>query len=77
MAELGTLREKGNEHFKAGDYHSALSCYAEALDKGPMKDSEKAVVYKNRAACHLKLGDNNSAITDATLCKLLLGRTTI
>ncbi|GFR82845.1 protein unc-45 homolog B-like [Elysia marginata] len=67
MAEVGTLREQGNEHFKAGDYQQALTCYAEALENGQMKDSEKAVIHKNRAACHLKLGDNKAAIADATL----------
>ena len=70
MAEFGNLKEQGNSHFKAGDYESALKCYAEALHDGPVKDSEKAVVYKNRAACHLKLGDNKAAIIDASLCKL-------
>ncbi|KAK3759084.1 hypothetical protein RRG08_010697 [Elysia crispata] len=67
MAEFGNLKEQGNSHFKAGDYESALKCYAEALHDGPVKDSEKAVVYKNRAACHLKLGDNKAAIIDASL----------
>ncbi|GFO40405.1 unc-45-like protein a [Plakobranchus ocellatus] len=66
MGEPNDLKEKGNEYFKSGDYDRALSCYAKALESGSMKNLEKAVVYKNRAACHLKVGDHISAVADAT-----------
>ncbi|XP_005094603.1 protein unc-45 homolog B isoform X2 [Aplysia californica] len=66
MTEPSSLREQGNEHFKASRYEDALSCYKEALDTGNMKDLEKAVVYKNKAACFLKLGKNQEAIDDAS-----------
>ncbi|EDO37148.1 predicted protein [Nematostella vectensis] len=55
------IKEEGNKYFKAGDYEAALSSYAAALklysgnEKDKEKQKEKAVIYKNRAACQLKL----------------------
>ncbi|XP_059159909.1 protein unc-45 homolog B-like [Physella acuta] len=66
MTESGTLREKGNQAFKSEKYEDALSWYTQALDTGPLKDQEKAIVYKNRAACFLKLNRNEDAVIDAT-----------
>ncbi|KAI8764635.1 protein unc-45 B, partial [Biomphalaria glabrata] len=61
-----SLREKGNELFKLGNYEEALTFYSRALDSGPLKDSEKAVIYKNRAACCLKMNKLEQAAEDAT-----------
>ncbi|KAK0044889.1 protein unc-45 B [Biomphalaria pfeifferi] len=61
-----SLREKGNELFKRGNYEEALTYYSRALDSGPLKDSEKAVIYKNRAACCLKMNKLEQAAGDAT-----------
>nr|KAG5698914.1 hypothetical protein BaRGS_006808 [Batillaria attramentaria] len=66
MADPQSLKEKGNEHFKNGQYTEALECYTQALDLGQLKDTDKAVIYKNRAACRLKLDNHESAIEDAT-----------
>ncbi|KAM9854994.1 protein unc-45 homolog A [Aulostomus maculatus] len=48
------LKEKGNSLFKAGDMQGAACYYTEAL-KLSESQPEKAVLYRNRAACYLKL----------------------
>lgn len=71
MGDPQSLKEEGNGYFKNGQYKDALRCYTKALEAGPMKDADKAVIYKNRAACRLKLSDNQAAIDDCTECELL------
>ncbi|KAI2648510.1 hypothetical protein H4Q32_018631 [Labeo rohita] len=63
--DSSTLREEGNNHFKAGDVQQALSCYTKALKISDCQ-SENAVLYRNRAACYLKLEDYTKAEADAT-----------
>ncbi|XP_059570442.1 protein unc-45 homolog A [Alligator mississippiensis] len=61
----GQLRAQGNELFQAGDYEAALAAYTRALglcDRAP----ERAVLHRNRAACHLKLEDYLQAEADAS-----------
>uniref|UniRef100_A0A671PRX2 Uncharacterized protein n=1 Tax=Sinocyclocheilus anshuiensis TaxID=1608454 RepID=A0A671PRX2_9TELE len=65
LYDSSTLREEGNNHFKAGDVQQALSCYTKAL-KISNCQSESAVLYRNRAACYLKLEDCTKAEADAT-----------
>ena len=69
MADAQFLREEGNRHFKEGDIDSAVACYTQALDLGDMKDADKAIIYKNRAACHLKREKYSAAVQDASSCK--------
>ena len=69
MGDPQSLKEEGNGYFKGGQYKEALRCYTKALEGGSMKDADKAVIYKNRAACRLKLNDNLAAIDDSTACK--------
>ncbi|KAM8974607.1 protein unc-45 homolog A [Pelodytes ibericus] len=59
------LREEGNKHFKAGDYKAALSCYQKAINLSADK-SGTAILYRNRAACYLKLEDYHKAEEDAS-----------
>lgn len=66
MADANFLREEGNKYFKNGDIDSAIACYTQALDLGDLKDSDKAIIYKNRAACHLKREKYSAAVQDAT-----------
>uniref|UniRef100_A0A8C2F4Y0 Protein unc-45 homolog B n=1 Tax=Cyprinus carpio TaxID=7962 RepID=A0A8C2F4Y0_CYPCA len=63
--DSSTLREEGNNHFKAGDVQQALICYTKALKISDCR-SENAVLYRNRAACYLKLEDFTKAEADAT-----------
>lgn len=64
------LKEEGNEKFKEGNFIEALTLYTKALDLGDIKDTDKAVIYKNRAMCNLKLEKFEKAADDATQCKL-------
>ncbi|XP_055959152.1 protein unc-45 homolog B isoform X2 [Patella vulgata] len=66
MGDSTVLKEEGNKYFKAGDYDKALACYTQALDLSNIKDTEKNVIYKNRAAVHLKKGGFELAVEDAT-----------
>lgn len=66
-------KARGNEAFGAGEYGQAILLYSLALDKTdelPDKDSDKKlfprdVLYSNRAACFLKLGQHEKAQADA------------
>ena len=64
-----TLKEKGNEAFKQGDLDEALAYYTQAIDlSDKKKDNEKdlAVIFKNRAAVHLKNEDYEDVVADCT-----------
>lgn len=61
------LKEEGNNLFKSGDVQGALSCYTKALKLSESEsESERAVLYRNRCACYLKLNDYNKAKADAS-----------
>jgi tetratricopeptide (TPR) repeat protein len=69
------LKEEGNKLFKEGNLTGAKEKYTEALSHIPMQiaadlpeRNEKLllVLYSNRALCHLKLGDFDECIRDAT-----------
>ncbi|XP_066268624.1 protein unc-45 homolog B-like [Branchiostoma lanceolatum] len=66
MTEAELSKEQGNQHFKAGEYEEAISCYTQALKLSEKGDKGKAVFYKNRAACHLKLEEYQKAAADAS-----------
>lgn len=55
------LRKEGNELFKCGDYEGALTAYTQALDLGATPQ-DRAVLHRNRAACHLKLVRAGAAV---------------
>ena len=65
MKDEQLLKEEGNELFRKGEYDEALCRYTKALDLAD-KDSDKAVFYRNRAACYLKLGKHDDVVKDAT-----------
>ncbi len=55
-----TFKGKGNMCFKNGKYLEAVEFYRQAIDEEP-----SAVLYGNRAFCHIKLENFGSAIADA------------
>ena len=57
-------KAKGNEAFKTGDYGSAIAHYELSLQDTEL-DSDKSIVYSNRAACFLKLGRLEEALKEA------------
>jgi len=59
------LKEAGNEAFKKGNYEDAIECYTKAIKKTNDEfEKQKAVYFKNRAACHLKLDNWEDAVFD-------------
>eukprot|EP00924_Labyrinthula_sp_SR-Ha-C_P012383 snap_masked-scaffold_10-processed-gene-5.24-mRNA-1 protein AED:0.05 eAED:0.05 QI:0/0/0/0.25/1/1/4/0/555 len=54
------LKSKGNEYFQNSNYNAALRSYSEAIDLYPT-----AVLYSNRAFCHLKQENFGLAVTDS------------
>jgi len=70
------LRAAANEFFKGGRYQEALEMYGEALSNLDFESNSPTAIEKqdaaqtlcrlNRAACSLKLGDNDNVITDCT-----------
>ena len=58
-----TYKEQGNEDFKLNRLKEAIEQYTEAI-KLCAKVTEQCVVYRNRAACHLKLEHYDEVIVD-------------
>eukprot|EP00095_Tigriopus_kingsejongensis_P001782 snap_masked-scaffold225_size250570-processed-gene-1.3 protein:Tk01782 transcript:snap_masked-scaffold225_size250570-processed-gene-1.3-mRNA-1 annotation:"protein unc-45 homolog b" len=62
------LKESGNAAFKDGNLEEALSFYTQALTlTSKDKNGDLAVLYKNRAAVHLKNEDYQEAVDDCQL----------
>ncbi|KAI4342720.1 hypothetical protein MLD38_027310 [Melastoma candidum] len=56
-----SLKEKGNEFFKAGNYLKAAALYTQAIKQDP----NNAALYSNRAAAFLHLVKLSKALADA------------
>ncbi|XP_028277905.1 tetratricopeptide repeat protein 1 isoform X2 [Parambassis ranga] len=62
-----TLKEKGNDQFKVGDWSEAEQSYTEALGLCPVGFSgERAVLFSNRAAARLHQDLKDQAIADCS-----------
>ena len=66
MMEALTIKEEGNQYFKAGEVDKALAAYTKALNLNAASPSETAVLHKNRAACFLKQQRYADAVEDCT-----------
>lgn len=62
-----SLKEQGNEFFKAGNYLKAAALYTQAIKLDP----QNATLYSNRAAAFLNLVKLNRALADAETTILL------
>ncbi|XWS08931.1 hypothetical protein CRYUN_Cryun40dG0042500 [Craigia yunnanensis] len=60
-SEEMSLKDKGNEFFKAGNYLKAAALYTQAIKQDPSNPT----LYSNRAAAFLNLAKLNKALTDA------------
>ena len=58
------LKQSGNELFKNNEFEKAIESYTAALNLQPPKEDER-VIYRNRAACYLKLEKYQDAYNDA------------
>ena len=70
VAECEQNKARGNEAFGAGEYGQAILLYSLALDKASELPEDatlfpRDVVYSNRAASFLKLGQHDKALQDA------------
>jgi STIP1 family protein 1 len=54
------LKQKGNDHFRKGEYDSAVALYSQAIQK----DSRNPLLFTNRANARLKLGLWHDVIDD-------------
>ncbi|XP_020780137.2 tetratricopeptide repeat protein 1, partial [Boleophthalmus pectinirostris] len=62
-----SLKDKGNQLFKDQDWCSAERVYSEALSLCPLSfNSDRAVLYSNRGAARVHLGEKDKAIADCT-----------
>ncbi|KAH9255772.1 hypothetical protein BASA81_006166 [Batrachochytrium salamandrivorans] len=63
--ELKTL---GNQALSNGKAAEALEFFTQAIDLGGSDAASRAILYSNRAACQMKLGDFSQALSDAETC---------
>lgn len=61
-----SLKEDGNYHFKKKLYKKAIIAYTEALKCKHDDMALKAVIFSNRAASNFYIGNNRSALIDAS-----------
>ncbi|XP_007096116.1 protein unc-45 homolog B [Panthera tigris] len=64
-AEAAQLKEEGNRHFQLQDYKAATKSYSQAL-KLTKDKALLATLYRNRAACGLKMESYVQAASDAS-----------
>uniref|UniRef100_A0A8B9P658 Tetratricopeptide repeat protein 1 n=1 Tax=Apteryx owenii TaxID=8824 RepID=A0A8B9P658_APTOW len=65
--ESTTLKEKGNEQFKKGDYGEAEDSYTRALQICPACfQKDRAVLFSNRAAAKMKQDKTEAALSDCS-----------
>ncbi|XP_040538560.1 tetratricopeptide repeat protein 1 [Gallus gallus] len=65
--ESTTLKEKGNEQFKKGDYGEAEDSYTKALQVCPACfQKDRAVLFSNRAAAKMKQDKTEAALNDCS-----------
>ncbi|KAJ6668071.1 hypothetical protein lerEdw1_016392 [Lerista edwardsae] len=66
--ESTKLKEEGNEQFKKGEYKEAEDSYAKALQICPAcYNTERSILYSNRAAARMKQDKKDVAITDCSI----------
>ncbi|KAK5056637.1 hypothetical protein LTR84_012169 [Exophiala bonariae] len=66
-------REKGNEHFKRGDYSSAHQSYGTSITHLPDTHPLIIVLLTNRSLTALKVGEPKNAISDADKAIAVIG----
>uniref|UniRef100_A0ABM0LYH0 Protein unc-45 homolog B-like n=1 Tax=Saccoglossus kowalevskii TaxID=10224 RepID=A0ABM0LYH0_SACKO len=66
MEQSLQYKQEGNQCFSQGKYKEAIIAYTNAIDSCPEDNkNDRAVFFKNRAACHLKLENYKVAVKDA------------
>jgi tetratricopeptide (TPR) repeat protein len=49
------LKEKGNNFYKEKKYKNAIECYTNGLKDDTLKNTDKAILYLNRAVSYMNL----------------------
>jgi tetratricopeptide (TPR) repeat protein len=68
-------KAKGNDHFKLGRFSEAEQAYTSAISALPEGHLTLVILYNNRAATRLKLGQSASAAEDCTNAITIVGPT--
>ncbi|XP_077599796.1 sperm-associated antigen 1A-like [Stigmatopora nigra] len=67
---LARMKNEGNHLFKHGQFGDALDKYSQTIDgctqAGSGDPEDLSILYSNRAACHLKVGNSPECIEDCT-----------
>lgn len=66
MVESLNLKEEGNKLFSASKYNEAIEKYSMAISLKDLPDNDQLVLFKNRAACFLKLEKFSEAVVDCS-----------
>ena len=62
--EALSLKEKGGEAFRAGDWNAAISCFTQAIAIDP----DNHILYSNRSAAFMRADSISKALYDAEKC---------
>jgi len=71
LQKIVSRKQQGNESFKTSDFSQGVAHYTAALqaangaDENDKLSSCLSIVYANRSACFLKLGEHSKALADA------------
>ncbi|XP_038051819.1 protein unc-45 homolog B-like isoform X2 [Patiria miniata] len=65
LQEAQKWKEEGNSNYKLEKFEEAVTAYSKALSACPSGHSDRAIYYKNRSACYLKLLKFDKAAQDA------------
>lgn len=66
-AEFMEKVQQSNEACQRGDFHAAVHLYSDALEADP----QNCILYSNRSAALLKLGQHQAALDDAAKARAL------
>ncbi|KAK3090122.1 hypothetical protein FSP39_009348 [Pinctada imbricata] len=67
VAEVDTLRERGNDAYRKKHYQTAIKLYTEAV-RSYQRDEVDDRIFANRSQCYLRIGEHRNALDDADKC---------
>ncbi|XP_068676608.1 tetratricopeptide repeat protein 4-like [Montipora foliosa] len=67
IARTEAFKEDGNYHYKKKQFREAIAAYTEGIKVKCDREELNAILYTNRATAHFSLGNNRSALSDATV----------
>ena len=62
-----TLKAKANDCFAKRDFYMAAELYSKAIEKEQADKSLLAILYSNRSAARIELGQDREAVDDASI----------